>query len=54
MILLKKSIRFRDTFECVEVFQSEQVSTEVLIQQLAAGTRPPRRKKERHKERSTH
>ena len=32
-------------FECVEVFQREQVSTEVLIQQLAAGARPPRRKK---------
>ena len=32
-------------FECVEVFQREQVSTEVSIQQLAAGARPPRRKK---------
>ena len=32
-------------FECVEVFQREQVSTEVLIQQLAAGGRPPRQKK---------
>ena len=32
-------------FECVEVFQREQVSTEVSIQQLAAGARPPHRKK---------
>ena len=32
-------------FECVEVFQREQVSTEVSIQQLAAGARLPRRKK---------
>ena len=32
-------------FECVEVFQREQVSTEVLIQQLAAGECPSCRKK---------
>ena len=32
-------------FLCVEVFQREQVSTDVSIQQLAADTYPPRRKK---------
>ena len=32
-------------FECVEVFQREQVITEVSIQQLAAGACPPRWKK---------
>ena len=32
-------------FEYVEVFQREQVRTEVSIQHLAAGARPPRWKK---------
>ena len=32
-------------FEYVEVFQREQVSTEVSVQHLAAGALPPRRKK---------
>ena len=32
---------YPNIFECVEVFQREQVSTEVSIQQLAAGARPP-------------
>ena len=31
--------------ECVEVFKKEQVSTEVSIQQLAAGECPPHQRK---------